>query len=446
MTLWIARFILFVLTLEAGICVAFLADDWKPLREREDALFERVLTKQKEGKGSYLLEAEDGIARTRVVRPLQPGEAQPYFHVNIDEDSEYLLETIPPPPNYWFLLLNNVRQAGCPVAAIEYPLSWELTGDDVHQRSLFATIDRALANFELAVLTVDLQRLRNQSHPIPEYLRRSAIPTKNVHGEIGGLVRVNRVFAPPSTTLAPNQRFSFRIQESVEDVDPLFVRWGDYLIPSFPLAIAMAQNKVPPDQLKITIGKHIRLGEAGPLIPIDDIGQLSNSVKAIESMKYSGLPAREATIPSDLPKVKQTVGEDPPRIALFTNSQEFNPAPWGTNSRLQQLVSTFDVLPKPTGVELHQRLTVSGELALLAIVALLSTLLMGLAPLWRHILFFILSALLIALLLRLHLGSDRWIPMTPVIATSLAGWLLSSRIKRHLQMGEGQVEPPPQPA
>ena len=39
MTPWLVRLILALLALEAGVCVAFLADDWKPLLQKEDALF-----------------------------------------------------------------------------------------------------------------------------------------------------------------------------------------------------------------------------------------------------------------------------------------------------------------------------------------------------------------------------------------------------------------------
>ena len=41
---WLVRLVLAVLALEAGVCVAFLADDWKPLREQENVFLERLLT------------------------------------------------------------------------------------------------------------------------------------------------------------------------------------------------------------------------------------------------------------------------------------------------------------------------------------------------------------------------------------------------------------------
>ena len=49
MTPWIVRLVLAFLALEAGICVALLSEDWKPLREREDLLFQRLLTKSRKG-------------------------------------------------------------------------------------------------------------------------------------------------------------------------------------------------------------------------------------------------------------------------------------------------------------------------------------------------------------------------------------------------------------
>ena len=83
---WLVRLVLAVLALEAGICVAFLADDWKPLREQENVFFERLLTSSRAG-DDFVIEDAQPVSRVRLVRPLVEGQAQPYLHIKIDEQA-----------------------------------------------------------------------------------------------------------------------------------------------------------------------------------------------------------------------------------------------------------------------------------------------------------------------------------------------------------------------
>ena len=294
---WLVRLVLAVLALEAGICVAFLADDWRPLREQENVFFERLLTSSREG-DNFVIDDGQPVSRVRLIRPLVEGKAQPYLHVKIDERAGEELN-YPLEPEDWWGLLNHMSEVGCQVAAIEEPLSWK--GEGIAHLGRLASLNNALSQFETVVLTVDLHR-PTKGQAIPPYLMRSSIPLRNVKGEVGRLVRVNRVALPPSATPAPNLRFSFRLQESVEGVRPEFVRWGDYLIPSFPLAVAMAQANVPPDQVSIELGRHSRLGD-GPIIPIDEIGELQ--IELIEDPAHIERSATQAYVPSQIDDTRQ---------------------------------------------------------------------------------------------------------------------------------------------
>ncbi len=422
---WLVRTILAVLALEAGICVAFLADAWPVLRHQEEALFETVLTATRQDK-DFVLDEVQPVRRVRLVRPLEEGGMQPYLHVSVREESAGVLESLPPSPVDWHLLLKHMHEVGCKVAAVEQPMSWE--GDDLYHLARLASLDSSLALFEIAILTVDLQRLpKNQ--PIPEYLRRSAIPLKNVRGELGALVRVNRVIHDPSATVGSHVRFSFRIQESVEEVTPEFVRWDDYLIPSFPLAVAMAQNNIPPDQVTVELGRHIRLGE-GPIVPIDDIGQLKMNL--IEKPQRAEIPAHLAVLRSEIPQARKVAGANVPRCALFTDASPDNPSPWADPNRLQRIVSSFDVLPHPGAVETHQRLALATELALLALIAVIAALVMGIRSTIRNISFLLLIVVALVLIVNLFMLSHKWTLFAPILATALAGWFLSSRMARYL--------------
>ena len=425
MTPWLVRIILAVLALEAGVCVAFLADDWDPLRKKEEIFFETVLSKTRSGQ-DFVLDKSPPISRVHLVRPLKEGAVQPYFHIPVDEKSTEVLESYPPSPTDWHALLKHMHEVGCKIAAIEQPMSWE--GDDLYHWGRLASLDRSLALYETAVLTVDLQRLPKHE-AIPEYLRRTAIPLSNVNGELGSLVRVNRVLHAPSATAAQNIRFSFRVQESAEGVAPQFVRWDDYLIPSFPLAVAMAHYKIPPDRVKIELGRHIRLGD-GPIIPIDEIGQLQ--MKLVERPQRAEISAEIAVLKSEIPQTRISGGSTIPRCALFTNAGADNPSPWDSHNHLQKIISSFDVLPRPDGTELHHRLTIAGEIALLGLIAITAAFLASIPKLLRNFSFLILTLLLPALLVALFVGSHKWTPFAPVLATILVGWILATRMARHL--------------
>lgn len=435
MTPWLVRLILALLALEAGVCVAFLADDWKPLREKEDALFERLLTKSREG-DEFVIDASEPAPRVRLVRPLVEGTAQPYLHVKIDEkaaeDLHYPLE-----PEDWWGLLNHMHDVGCRVAAIEEPLTWE--GEGIAHLGRLASLNTALSRFETVILTVDLHR-PSKGQPIPTYLQACAIPLSNVTGEIGPLVRVNRVLLPPSATPAPNVQFSFRMQESIEEARPEILRWDDYLIPSFPLAVAMAQANVSPDQVHIQLGHHIRLGD-GPIIPINEIGELQ--IELIEDPAHIERLAIEAYSPSQIGDTHEAIKEKTttiPRCVLFTDASRDNPSPWRKSLHLQKIISSLDVLPRPEGVETHQRLSVMDEVALLGTIAVIAALLLGLPGFFRHLSYFALLIALPSLLVALYLGSQKWTPFAPAVATVLTGWILATRMARYLP-GRGPRDP-----
>ncbi len=427
MSSWIVRLILAILALEAGICVAFLADDWKPLREKEDVIFERLLSRSRDS-DEFLIDKVKPTPRVRLVRPLVGGSSPPYLHVKVDEqaaeDLHYPLE-----PEDWWGLLNHTHEVGCRVAAIEEPLTWE--GEGVAHLGRLATLTTALSKFDTVILTVDLHR-PPRGEAIPDYLQASAIPLSNVTGETGRLVRVNRVRLPPSATAAPNVRFAFRLQESVEAARPEILRWDDYLIPSFPLAVAMAQANVSPSQVHITLGDHIRLGD-GPIIPINEIGELE--IELNDAPVHIERLAIEAYSPSQVENTHEAIragASTIPRCVLFTDASPDNPSPWGKSLHLQKIGSSLDALPRPEGVETHERLGVVDEVVLLSIIAVIAALILGLPGIFRHLSYLVLLIALPSLLVTFYLGSQKWTPFAPAVATALTGWILAIRMARYL--------------
>ena len=427
MTSWLTRLILFVLALEAGICVAFLAEGWEPLREKEDAIFARLLASSREGE-EFVIDNPQPSLRKRLVRPMVPGTARTYLQVTVDEraaeDLHYPLE-----PEDWWGLFNHAHQVGSRIAAIEEPLSWK--GEGVAHLGRLASLNTALSQFETVVLTVDLDRLQ-RSQPIPTYLQACAIPLSNVTGETNSLIDVNHVLFPPSVTPAPNVRFAFRPREGTGTDNLAILRWGDHIIPSFPLAVTMAQSNVSAHEVHINLGQNIRVG-SGPMIPIDEFGALQiepvNPPIAIERL------AVEAYSPSQVASTRAAISEKTdtvPACVLFADPGSQASSALQKKNTTLQTIATLDRLPRPEGLETHQRLTLLKEIALLGMIAVVAALLLGLPAALRHLSYAGLLVAVPALLANLYLNSQQWSPFAPGLATALTGWILAIRMARYL--------------
>jgi len=432
---WIVRLLLVVLAVEAGVCVAFLTDFWRPLRQREESLFRAFLTITRNDE-HFVLDPVPPASRMRIIRPLQPGRPQPCLLVGVTEDPEREFESYPLSPVDWAVILNNAHEAGCRVAAIVQPLSWEDAGE-----LRLSALETHLSRFDSAVLTVDLRRAPT-AQTLPPYLKRSAVPLRQLRGNPGVLPRVNRVALPPSATSVPNALFSFRVLESEQpspgsaaetamDPHPAFARWDDYLIPSFPVAVAMAQHHVRPSEVRIVLDHHIRLGN-GPSIPINEYAQLD--FRPLASAPHRFLAANELVQPTGASALPHPVT---PRCALFCDATPENPAPWTRPANLGRLVSSIDALPRPAGPREHHRLPPAFEALLFTLIAVIAASLTRCGRLTRFLAFGLLLTGSLVVLAALFELSDYWTPLGPVLATAAAGWFLCARFTSYLPPSPG---------
>lgn len=430
---WIVRGILAFLVFEAGICTAFLADYWPPLRDREVSFF-RFFVKTTRDDGEYVLDPTPGSSRVRLVRPLEDGKSGRYLRVDITDDPQRLFEANPPSATDWATILDSTRETGIPVVAIDHPLSWEDAGE-VPLR----LIDHQLSTFDHAVLCVDLRRSPNPQ-PLPPYLGRHAIPLRNLDGNPGNLPRVNRVAVPPSATGAPNVIYSFRVLENEVQQDDdggtmppprfTFARWDQALIPSFPVAVAMARFKVRPGDVRIALGSHIRLGD-GPIIPIDSFGRLRTPLGDPPRFPITTAEAIE-TAPGTTADI---LASGIPDCAVFINSRNTAPLPWESPARLLRTASTIDALPHPGPAAPYPRFPVFIEILVFALLAVLAGYFLTFTPSSRLLAFALLalgSLVILAGILDLS-PSHHWTPLFPVLFTALAGWFLCARMHRQIR-------------
>ncbi|HBM77928.1 MAG TPA: hypothetical protein DD438_07435 [Verrucomicrobiales bacterium] len=425
MTSWIVRLVLAFLALEVGICVTLLSEDWKPLRDREDALFQKLLTESRKEE-NLLVDKTQPDPRTRVVRPLVEGRSQPYLQITVDEqaaeDLHYPLE-----PEDWWGLLNHAHAVGCRIAAIEEPLSWE--GEGLAHIGRLASLNTALTQFEKVIVTVDLERLP-RSQAIPSYLKASAIPISNILSGADGLRQVNSVVFPTSIDFTPNTQFSFRPDASIGTDQLAILRWGEHIIPSFPLAVAMAQADISPEQVHISLGDHLRLGD-GPIVPIDEFGAFK--ITRAKRPLYLERLAAEAYSPSQVEDTRKAITESVgalPNSVLFADKLS-GPSPRTRNSVLQT-IATIDTLPRPERIEQHHRMSARYEVLLLGAIAIIAGLVVGFPTILRHFSYLLLLVAFPTILVLMNKSSEQWTLFAPAVATAMTGWILAMRMARYL--------------
>lgn len=190
-------------------------------------------------------------------------------------DPDRLFQENPPSAPDWLVILNRAKKIGYKQVSVSSLLSWE-NADPLE----LSALEHAFSQFSKSVLAIDLRREATDA-ALPPYLRRSAIPMSCLHGSPDFLPIVNRVPFPPSATGEGVTFFGFRqIETSPPEIRethlaiPLLARWDDQLLPSFELAHLMAAADCQKNELEITPGRHIRLGQHGPLIPVDKFCRL----------------------------------------------------------------------------------------------------------------------------------------------------------------------------
>jgi len=430
---WIVRTILALLVFEIGVCAAFLADYWPPLRDRETSFFTFFVEATRD-EGKFILDRAPTGSRIRQLRPLEDGTPGTYLRIDITDDPERLFESNPPSATDWATILDTTRQTGISTVAIDHPLSWENAGEIP-----LRLIDHQLSLFDRAVLTVDLRRSPN-SQALPLYLKRHAVPLRNLDGNSADLPRVNRISVPPSATGSPNVIYAFRILESEVQQNPdgtrlpapryTFAVWEKSLIPSFPVAIAMARLGIHPNDIHIKLGSHIRLGN-GPIIPIDAFGQFRTPLGAPPRVPFT----TAESIETDPGTTADILSGGVPECSVFINAQDTAPVPWSGPARLLRTSTTIDTLPRPGPPAPHPRLPVFAEVLLLALLAGLASAFLSFKTFNRFLAFGLLalgSLVVLAGILDLS-PNNTWTPIFPILFTALAGWLLCHRMHHQLR-------------
>ncbi len=209
--------------------------------------------------------------------------------VRVGEDSQGVFQDFPLSPTDYAVILNNLKRLGEESVAIAFPLAWE----DPDLISLTA-LDIQLDSIPSLITATPLTRSATPSSP-PPAIRRAAIPTSQISGNINAIPIVNRIPLPGTVLGSETSKAAFTVIESepTSDFPHLLARWENenLTLPAFALLAAMELSGSSIKDLHIELGKSIKIGKSGAIIPIDQSGRLrSNS-----SFKTNGvtIPAQD---------------------------------------------------------------------------------------------------------------------------------------------------------
>jgi hypothetical protein len=339
--------------------------------------------------------------------------------VALDDDKDGYFQSSPPSPIDVAVVFRNMQRLGVKHAASSAVLAWD--APDVIG---LAALEKSLQGFDSLVMAAPLGR-GAVAEPIPQAFRAASLPLTKVRGDVSLLPVVNRlplngVVLGPDGSLAGFQTLD---TESDQSMPPLLARWDDRLVFSFPLVVALRESTVPLEELEIHLGKYLRLGASGPIVPLDAHGRML-------------VPFDLADIPAGIAAASLIDRTEPLRplgntkFTLLRDDQ--SAAEYSTRNFSQHIASMVAAIGSDTALfrpKPYHRLPVRHEIGLLSLLVLLLTLALTLSPLVRLGAVSLLGAA-IGFTQFLVFKSGIWLPITPLLALLLAGLAASAFVKR----------------
>lgn len=251
-------------SLAAGLLVLAAQPQVAALRRADEAVFRFVSRAEGViGSGTY----EDPWARERFGEP----EAVPPARVlALDDDPEGYFEAVPPPPADLAVVLARLEKRGVEAFGIGYLLQWE-DPDVLAVEALRGVLDR----YDGAVLGYPLKD-STVGEPVAAPFQMASVAYASVGGDATKLPVVNGIRGAAPELGGERTRGGFtRLEtEQLEERRAyLLARWDDRVVFSLPLAVEIARRGLAEEDIRIEIGREIRLGVEGPRIPIDFRGR-----------------------------------------------------------------------------------------------------------------------------------------------------------------------------
>jgi hypothetical protein len=335
--------------------------------------------------------------------------APPPRLLNIDDDPEGYFSASPLAPVDHAVIFSSLHEAGHRVIGVSHLMAWE-DSEPLAMDALRKQLDR----FDAAVLALPLAR-GAVPEPVAAPFLRWSILESDALGNVSALPQVNRIAVPNAEQGGSKSVAGFSLLENESDpgdaVQPLLARWGDRIVFSFPLA---AEGLTPADVI-VHVGKEIRIGKAGPVIPIDGFGhgEVAPGVEAIEA------PAKRIVSEGpEPPKSKPLLTRDT-RDDLSAADKAWSDRLAGRVQALRTATRYEPTVPLPRPDALL-------ELLLVSLLALAGTAAAGLRSLpWRIVASVMVVGLGTEFLYLFAARQNAWLPPLAMLCPGLIGLGLS---------------------
>ena len=197
--------------------------------------------------------------------------------VALGDDLKGFFQSSPPAPIDLAVIFTNFHRLGAKKAATAAVFAWEKP-DPIG----LAALEKSLTHFDSLVMAAPLSR-GVVSSQMPPAFRRTSIAVEKIRGDASALPLVNRlpiqgIILGGETTLAG---FSALESEPPSRFVPLLARWEDRVVFSFSLLTVFQRLDLPLDGVEVRLGEFLKLGPAGPIVPIDEAGRLALPLKPL---------------------------------------------------------------------------------------------------------------------------------------------------------------------
>ncbi len=339
--------------------------------------------------------------------------------VSVDDDPERFFQSSPPAPIDMAVMFSNLRRLGVKKVASAAALAWEKP-DPIG----LAALEKSLEKFDSLVLTAPLSRGVVPT-PMPAAFRRTSLPLSSIHGDATQLPLVNRLPIPEiilggDETIAG---FSFLESELDNGDIPLMARWDERVVFAFPLVTLLQRLDLPLAGVEIRLGEYMKLGPAGPLVPVDKFGRLAMKPKTVSPFLVISADAlidgRDDLFPKQAP--------DPVILR-----DDMSAADTRTRAFSQELAGVIAGIASNGGLsdahEFH-RLSENGEAGIVAVVVVALALLGGMSMFVRNIGALVLVGVAVAAQWIAFGAGSLWLPGVAVLATVLVTTALGLLLK-----------------
>jgi hypothetical protein len=375
-----------------------------------------------DGQGSQ----ENPWTRRKAVPPVIP---PPPRLLTIDEDPEHWFSSSPLAPVDHALIFARLADVGHKTLGVGHLMAW-----DEPVPLAMEALRKQLDRYDAAVLALPLAR-GAAPEPVAAPFLRWSIAAGDAKGKVSALPQVNRVSIPNAELGGQKTLAGFSILENEKDPgdgkQALLAQWGDRVIFSFPLAVEIAAQGLTPADVLVRVGREVRLGRDGPVIPIDGFGRgpLAANVQTVEAPAMRLIYEKNSLPVMAEPLVTRDVRSDlPPAEKVWSDRLAASVQALRQAQRFQQAVT----LPRPDTLM---------ELALMLGMVFFGTW----ATCQRHVAWRVITALMLAgigvqLLYLFASRQNLWLPPLAILSPGVTA--LGLALMRKAKVVEPSVEVP----